>query len=79
MQIVTPAEAVAGIRSGDQLYLQCAAATPSVLLDALVDRAAELHDVSVVHLHCETRFHRPAQRRICKRSKGQAEAGQVLH
>jgi len=53
MQIVTPAEAVAGIRSGDQLYLQCAAATPSVLLDALVDRAAELHDVSVVHLHCE--------------------------
>jgi 4-hydroxybutyrate CoA-transferase len=53
MKIVTPAEAVAGIRSGDQLYLQCAAATPSVLLDALVDRAAELHDVSVVHLHCE--------------------------
>jgi 4-hydroxybutyrate CoA-transferase len=53
MQIVTPAEAVDGIRSGDQLYLQCAAATPSVLLDALVDRAADLRDVSVVHLHCE--------------------------
>jgi 4-hydroxybutyrate CoA-transferase len=53
MRIVTAAEAVAGIRSGQQLYLQCAAATPSVLLDALVDRAAELSDVSVVHLHCE--------------------------
>jgi acyl-CoA hydrolase len=53
MQLVTPAEAVAGIRSGAQLYLQCAAATPSVLLDALVARAAELHDISVVHLHCE--------------------------
>jgi acyl-CoA hydrolase len=53
MQIVSPQEAVAGIRSGDQLYLQCAAATPSVLLDALVARAPELHDVSVVHLHCE--------------------------
>ncbi len=53
MRIVTPAEAVAGIRSGDQIYLQCAAATPSVLLDALVARAPELHDVSVVHLHCE--------------------------
>jgi acyl-CoA hydrolase len=53
MRIVTPAEAVAGIRSGDQLYLQCAAATPSVLLDALVARAPELRDVSVVHLHCE--------------------------
>jgi acyl-CoA hydrolase len=53
MQIVTPAEAVAGIRSGDQLYLQCAASTPSLLLDALVARAPELRDVSVVHLHCE--------------------------
>jgi 4-hydroxybutyrate CoA-transferase len=53
MQIVTPDRAVAGIRSGDQVYLQCAAATPSVLLDALVARAAELEDVRVVHLHCE--------------------------
>ena len=53
MRIVTPEEAVAGIRSRDQIYLQCAAATPSVLLDALVARAPELHDVSVVHLHCE--------------------------
>jgi acyl-CoA hydrolase len=53
MQIVSAAQAVAGIRSGDQLYLQCAAATPSVLLDALVARAPELEAVSVVHLHCE--------------------------
>jgi 4-hydroxybutyrate CoA-transferase len=53
MQIVTPAEAVAGIRSGDQVYLHCAAATPEVLLDALVARADELRDVGVVHLHCE--------------------------
>jgi acyl-CoA hydrolase len=53
MRIVTPAEAVAGIKSRDQIYLQCAAATPSVLLDALVARAPELEDVSVVHLHCE--------------------------
>jgi 4-hydroxybutyrate CoA-transferase len=53
MRVVSAAEAVAGIRSGDQLYLQCAAATPSVLLDALVARAPELHAVSIVHLHCE--------------------------
>jgi acyl-CoA hydrolase len=53
MRIVTAAEAVSGIASGQQLYLQCAAATPSVLLDALVARAPELADVSVVHLHCE--------------------------
>ena len=53
MRIVSPAEAVAGIESGQQIYLQCAAATPSVLLDTLVARARELADVSVVHLHCE--------------------------
>src|SRR5580765_2646678 len=53
MRVVTPAEAAAVIRSGDQIYLHCAAATPSVLLDALVARADELHDVSVVHLHTE--------------------------
>jgi 4-hydroxybutyrate CoA-transferase len=53
MRIVSAAEAVAGVRPGDQLYLQCAAATPSVLLDALVARAPELEAVSVVHLHCE--------------------------
>ncbi len=53
MRIVTPAEAVAGIRSGDQIYVHAAAAAPSVLLDALVARAPELQDVSVVHLHVE--------------------------
>jgi acyl-CoA hydrolase len=53
MRIVTPAESVAGIRSGDQIYVHAAAAAPSVLLDALVARAPELDDVSVVHLHIE--------------------------
>ena len=53
MRIVTPAEAVAGIKSGQQIYVQCAAAAPSVLLDALSQRAPELQDVKVVHLHTE--------------------------
>jgi 4-hydroxybutyrate CoA-transferase len=53
MRIVSPAEAVAGIRSDDQIWLHAAAATPSVLLDALVARAPELRDVKVVHFHCE--------------------------
>jgi acyl-CoA hydrolase len=53
MRIVTAAEAVADVRSGEQLYLHCAAATPSVLLDALVARADELTGVRIVHLHCE--------------------------
>src|SRR5450759_43066 len=53
MKIVSAAEAVAEIRSGDRVYVQCAAAAPSVLLDALVARAPELRDVDVVHLHIE--------------------------
>src|SRR3954451_18368929 len=53
MRVVTPAEAAAVIRSGDQIYLHCASATPSVLLDALVARADELEDVRIVHLHIE--------------------------
>jgi acyl-CoA hydrolase len=53
VRIVPAAEAVAGIRSGDQLYVQGAAATPEVLLQALVERAADLRDVSIVHLHTE--------------------------
>ncbi|MFI5254952.1 MAG: acetyl-CoA hydrolase/transferase family protein [Candidatus Limnocylindrales bacterium] len=55
MRIVTAAEAVAGIRSGDQIYVHGASATPSVLLDALVARAGELRNVSMVHLHIEGR------------------------
>jgi 4-hydroxybutyrate CoA-transferase len=53
MRLVSAAEAVAGIRSGGRVYIHCAAATPSVLLDALVARASELHDVAVIHLHIE--------------------------
>src|SRR5689334_14981911 len=53
MRIVSAAEAAAVVRSGDRVYLHCAAATPSVLLDALVARAEELADVTVVHLHTE--------------------------
>jgi 4-hydroxybutyrate CoA-transferase len=53
MRIVSPAEAVAGIASGQQVYVHAAAATPSVLLDALVARAAELRDVNVIHFHIE--------------------------
>jgi acyl-CoA hydrolase len=53
MRIVSPSEAVAGIRSGQQLYVHGGAATPSVLLDALVARAPELSDVRVVHFHTQ--------------------------
>src|SRR5688500_4536633 len=53
MRLVTAAEAVAGIRSGEQLYVHSAAAAPSVLLDALVARASELTDVRILHFHIE--------------------------
>jgi 4-hydroxybutyrate CoA-transferase len=53
MQVVSAAEAVAGITSGQQVYVHCAAAAPSVLLDALVARAADLRDVGMIHLHTE--------------------------
>src|SRR5829696_2921391 len=53
MRIVSPAEAVSAIGSQEQVYVHCAAATPSVLLDALVSRAAELENVGMVHLHTE--------------------------
>jgi acyl-CoA hydrolase len=53
MRIVDAAEAVAGINSGDQIYVHSAASTPSVLLDALVARAPELNDVKVLHFHIE--------------------------
>ncbi len=53
MQIVSADAAVAGIRSSQHLFVHGGAATPSVLLDALVARAADLRDVAVTHLHTE--------------------------
>jgi 4-hydroxybutyrate CoA-transferase len=53
MRVVTAAEAVAGIRSGEQVFVHGGAATPSVLLESLAARASELRDVGVVHLHTE--------------------------
>lgn len=55
MQIVSAQTAVSTLRSGDQIYVHCAAAAPSFLLDALVERARadDLRDLSVVHLHIE--------------------------
>ena len=53
MRIVSAEDAVSGIRSGEQLFVHGGAATPSVLLDALTQRADELSDVGVIHLHTE--------------------------
>jgi acyl-CoA hydrolase len=53
MRIVSAHEAVSGIKSGQQVFMHAAAATPEVLLQALVDRAPELEDVKIVHMHAE--------------------------
>lgn len=50
---VTAAEAVKVVKSNDRVYVQAAAATPSILTKALADRAAELRNVEVCHLHTE--------------------------
>ena len=49
MRIVSADEAVSSIQSGQQIFMHGAAATPSVLLEALVRRAPELRDVKIVH------------------------------
>lgn len=48
---VTAEEALAAVRSGTRVFIQGAVATPHVLVQALVDRAEELTDVEIVHLH----------------------------
>ena len=50
---VTAEEAVKVVKSGDRLYLQAAAAAPTLLTNALADRASELRNVEICHLHVE--------------------------
>ena len=53
MHVVSAAEAVAHIRSGDHVFVHGAAAVPNALLAALVARAGDLRDVTMTHLHVE--------------------------
>ena len=50
---VTAEEAVKVVKSGDRVYLQAAAAAPTMLTNALADRASELRNVEICHLHVE--------------------------
>ncbi len=50
---VSASEAVKIVKSGDRVYVQAAAAAPSVLTQALTDRAVELQNVEICHLHTE--------------------------
>jgi acyl-CoA hydrolase len=46
-------EAVKVVKSGDRVYVQAAAATPTILTKALTERYAELRNVEICHLHTE--------------------------
>ncbi|MET0759106.1 MAG: acetyl-CoA hydrolase/transferase C-terminal domain-containing protein [Flavobacterium sp.] len=50
---VSAAEAVKIVKSNDRIYVQAAAAAPTVLTKALTERASELRNVEVCHLHTE--------------------------
>ena len=50
---VTAEEAVKMVKSGDRIYLQAAAAAPTLLTNALTERASELRNVEICHLHVE--------------------------
>ena len=49
----TAAEAVKLINSGDRVFIHGVAAAPQTLIRAMVDRASDLRDVEIVHLHTE--------------------------
>jgi acyl-CoA hydrolase len=48
-----PTEALEQIFSGQRVFVHGGAATPNVLVEALVARAPDLSDVEIIHLHTE--------------------------
>ena len=53
VNMVSPAEAVSFVKSGDRVFFQGAAMTPNVLIDALCDKYTELRNVEIFHIHTE--------------------------
>jgi 4-hydroxybutyrate CoA-transferase len=53
MKIVDATTAVQLVSSGDRVYIHEAAMAPSDLIQALVERADELENVEIMHLHTE--------------------------
>ncbi|MDX2129778.1 MAG: acetyl-CoA hydrolase/transferase C-terminal domain-containing protein [Chloroherpetonaceae bacterium] len=53
MKTVTASEAVRHIHSNARIFIHTAAATPTVLLQALDERANDLQDLEFIHLHTE--------------------------
>jgi len=53
MDLVSADDAVSVINSGDRVFVHTAAAAPEELVLAMTDRASELRNVEVCHLHTE--------------------------
>ncbi len=50
---ISAREAVKAVRSGDHVHLSSIASVPHILIEALCERAGELHDVHFHHFHTE--------------------------
>ncbi|WP_456461221.1 acetyl-CoA hydrolase/transferase family protein [Reichenbachiella sp.] len=46
-------EALEYVKSNDRIFIHSVAAAPQILIDALCDRASDLENVEIVHLHTE--------------------------
>ncbi|PKD20738.1 4-hydroxybutyrate CoA-transferase [Salegentibacter salinarum] len=53
LKILSAQDAVARVKSGDRIFIQGAAMTPVILIDALCDRYKELNDVEIIQIHTE--------------------------
>jgi acyl-CoA hydrolase len=53
LNIVSKEEAVSIVKSGDRVFLQGAAMTPNILIEALTERYREVTDVELIHIHTE--------------------------
>src|SRR5690606_23046587 len=53
IKYVSAGEAVEVVKSGDRVYVQAAAATPTALTTAFSSRASDLRNVEICHLHTE--------------------------
>ncbi len=53
LNVVSIQEAVSHVNSGNRVFIQGAAMTPNVLIEALCKRSNELKDVEIMHMHTE--------------------------
>ncbi|PRY25631.1 acyl-CoA hydrolase [Spirosoma oryzae] len=53
LPITTPDQAVSVVQSGNRVFIHSVAQTPHTLIRALIDRAPQLRDVELCHIHTE--------------------------